>query len=347
MTLRKNKQKNRPDCAIGLDLGARQIKAVMVRRQEAAFQLAKYAVRTPVKGATHEQYAADLQEVLNQLGTDDRRMRVTLSCASAMVCQVEFPRVPLDEIKATLQSYSAHYLRRDFSSYYLDVFELIEESAEPQAQQSAKINVLVGGATREEVNWYRTALAAAKIQPTSIELTAVSVVNALQVSQAELCEKEVLLLLDIGARSTSINLLRHGQPMMTRITQFGGDLINEYIAQMLTVQPDAAEAEKLKMSETVQPLIRHSLTPLVREIRSSIDFFERQHDYHVARAFACGGSACSAGLLALVSEEVGFQIEAWNPVSTFDTAHFNGEGPALTALAPCLAAAIGAATGQL
>lgn len=347
MIFRKKKQPTRPDCAIGLDLGSRQIKAAVVRRQGAALQLSKYAVRTPTKGATVEQYAADLQEVLNNLQVEERRMRITLSCSSVMVCQVEFPRVPLDEVKAALQTYSAHYLRRDFSNYYLDVFELVEGPVDPAAPKSAKIKVLVGGATRDEVNWYRNALAAAKINPTTIELTAVSVVNALQVCQVELCDKETVLLLDIGARSTSINLLQRGQPLMTRITQFGGDLINDHIAEVLTLQPAAAEEEKLKMSDTIQPLIRHSITPLVREIRSSIDFFERQYECHVARALACGGSACSTALLDCLSEEVGFQIESWNPVSTFDTAHFNGEGPALTALAPCLAAAIGAAAGQL
>jgi Tfp pilus assembly PilM family ATPase len=111
---------------------------------------------------------------------------------------------------------------------------------------------------------------------------------------ADLCAKEVLLVLDIGAHSTSINFLLHGQPVMTRIAQFGGDLVSEYIAQVLTLQPEIAEEEKLKMSETVQPLIRQSISPLVQEIRSSIDFFERQHECHVTRLFACGGSACSS-----------------------------------------------------
>ena len=41
-----------------------------------------------------------------------------------MVCQTEFPPVPLAEIKSALKLNSSGYLRRDFSSYYLDVFEL-------------------------------------------------------------------------------------------------------------------------------------------------------------------------------------------------------------------------------
>jgi type IV pilus assembly protein PilM len=254
-------------------------------------------------------------------------------------------------VKAALQINSAQYLRRDFSNYCLDAFELVDPKADPAAdpktKKQTKMTVIVGGATREEVAWYRNALVAAKIRPEVMELAAISVVNALQLCQPDLCEKEVVLLLDIGAHSTSINFLRHGQPVMTRIAQFGGDLISDYVAQVLTIPAEAAEEEKRQMSDPVQPLIRQSIAPLVQEIRSSIDFFERQHECHVTRLLACGGSACSGKMLEFLSEEVGLHIEAWNPVSSLDTAHFNGESAKLMSLAPSLAAAIGAAVSHM
>jgi Tfp pilus assembly PilM family ATPase len=101
------------------------------------------------------------------------------------------------------------------------------------------------------------------------------------------------------------------------------------------------------MTEIVQPLIRQSILPLVQEIRASVDFFERQHECHVTRLFAAGGSACSSRILEFLSEDVGLRIEAWNPVATLDTSHFNGETPQLMAVAPSLAAAIGAAANHL
>jgi type IV pilus assembly protein PilM len=209
------------------------------------------------------------------------------------------------------------------------------------------MQVLVGGANKDEVGWYRDALTVAKIRPEVMELAAVSVVNAFQLSHAELCENEIVLVVDIGGRSTTINFLRQGVPVITRIMHFGGYQLSEYIGQMLTLETTAAEQEKVRMSEPVQALVRTAISPLARELRSSIDFFERQHERHVGRAFACGGSACSAALLDLLSEVVGIRIEQWNPVETFETGHFNGEGAKLAALAPTLAAAIGAAAARL
>jgi type IV pilus assembly protein PilM len=346
MIFKRNKN-NRRETAIGLDLGSRQIKAAVLRRQEDKLFLDDYVIRPVVKRDGPEKYAASLQEVVAKFAMQDRGVRVTVSCPTSMVCHTEFPYVPLQEVKTALQINSMLYLRRDFSNYCLDAFELVDPSVDPKAKKPSKMSVIVGGATREDVAWYKNALATAKLRPEVMELAAVSVVNAFKFCNPDLCTKEVVLILDIGAHSTSVNFLLHGRPVMTRITQFGGDLVSEYIAQVLALQPEMAEEEKLKMTDTVQPFIRQSILPLVQEIRASIDFFERQHECHVTRFFAGGGTACSTRMLEFLSEEIGLHVEVWNPVATLDTSRFNGATPQLMAVAPSLAAAIGAATSHL
>jgi len=347
MFLRRNKSAKR-DLVVGLDLGARQLKAAVLQRENGEIKLARYVVTRSVavtgKTGPADRLGAELQELMGQLGVSDRSVRVAVSCPSATVCETEMPRTPLDDAKSALRLNSSRYLRRDLSAFYLDAVELSESNAkDAKGKKPQTMRVLVAAADREEVRWYQAALEIAKIRPDAIELSALTVVNAFQMSNSELCEKEIVVLLDIGAHSTSINLLRLGQPAMTRIMHFGGNHISEYVGSILTLQPNVAEEEKIKMSEAVQPVVGQAISPLAREIRSSIDFFERQQECHVSRAFACGGSACSPNILQFLSDEVGFHIESWNPVQTLSTAHFNGEGPKLESLAPSLAAAIGVA----
>ena len=345
------KRKKRRDLIVGLDLGTNQIKAAVVQKQGNNLRLTRYAVRrlpgTTDRSAGNQMFVEQLQQLLNDLGVSERRACVTISSSTAMVCQTEFPRMPIEEVKSALKLNSARYLRRDFSSYFLDVAELVDPTAPVGDKKSGKMKVLVGGASKEEVEWYRNALLAAKIRPETIELSAVSVINAFQKSFPEICETESVLLVDIGGLSTSINFLRNGQPVFTRIMSYGGMQISDYIGQMLRISEAAAEEEKRKMTDAVQAHVRAAISPLAREVRSSIDFFERQQESHVGRAFACGGSACSPKLLEFLSEEVGVQIESWNPVQTLDTTHFNGDGQHLVALAPTLAAAVGAAVARL
>ena len=352
MIFSRNKPRKR-NCVVGLDLGSRQIKAVVLAREDSTLKLAHYAVTSSTAGpsttGSAEQLGSELHNLMTQLGISERTARVAVSCPSATICEAEFPRMPLDEVRSALRLpiNCTRYLRRDLSGFCLDAIELSDAAGDNQNKKSQTMRLLVAAADREEIQWYRTALDAAKIRPETMELSALTVVNAFQVGNQELCEKEVVLLLDVGAHSTSTSILRQGRPAMTRVMQFGGNQISEFIGSILTLQPSAAEEEKIKMSDAVQPLVRQALSPLAREVRSSIDFFERQQECHISRAFACGGSACSVNVLEFLSEEVGFHIESWNPVQFLSTDHFNGELPKLTGLAPTLAAAIGTAAPQL
>src|SRR5271169_5063497 len=143
MHFRRNKQHKR-DVALGIDLGASQIKAVVVRRQKDKLELVEYAVRSLPPGLAKAykgpEFAAELQQLVDGLKTSERHAFVTISCSTAMVCQAEFPPAPLDEIKTALKLNSSGYLRRDFSSYYLDAFELKKgtESPKGKAKTAAK-----------------------------------------------------------------------------------------------------------------------------------------------------------------------------------------------------------------
>jgi type IV pilus assembly protein PilM len=345
-----HKKHAKRDQVIGLDIGTSQIKAAVLRRAGSRIQLVEYSV-SPVKqvlgkSGTEQQFAAELQQWFGLLKVQERRVFVAISCASAMVCETEFPRMPIEEAKNALKLSSSRYLRRDFSNYYFDAVELVQFGQDTKTNKSSTMKVLVAGASKDEVRWYRDALLAAKIRPEAIELAAVTVVNAFQVANPALAEQEVALLVDIGANSTSINFVRHGQPTMTRIMHFGGAHINEYLVQILSLSAKAAEEEKLKMSERVQALVRMAVLPLCKEVRSSIDFFERQQECHVSKGFACGGTACATSILRLLSEEIGFSIESWNPIQSFGTENFNGEAPQLMAVAPALAAVVGVAAAR-
>ncbi len=349
MLFRSNKQPRR-DLALGIDLGSSQIKAVLVRQQREGLELVECGVRPLpaelAKSYKQLEFSAEIQQLVGGLKTSERHAFVTISCSSAMVCQTEFPPVPLAEIKSALKLNSSGYLRRDFSSYYLDVFELQKGNEARKGKEAAKTKVLVGGANKEEVDSLREALITAKIRPAVIELAAVSVINAFQVSNQG-GKDEVVVLLDIGARMTSINFLLQGMPLITRIMHFGGSQLSDYISQILLLQPHEAEEEKRKMSEPIQKLVKTAISPLAREIRSSIDFFERQNERHVRKIYACGGSACSEAMLAVLGESVGAQIECWNPVQSLDISRLNGDKEQVLSLGPTLAAAVGVAAARL
>lgn len=343
----RNKTRKR-DSVVGLDLGSQQLKAVLIHRTETSVELRQVAVvpsSVALGNAEAEpQMAEALQALLGQLKISDRRAFVAISTPSAFVAQIETPRMPPSEIRSSLVLNSARYLRRDLNGYYVDATELVDPATEGKGRKTATMQLLVAGAPKDAVVWCRNALTGAKMRAETIELSAVAVVNALQYSHPEVCEQNTVLLLDIGAQGTSLNFLRRGQPLLTRLMPFGGAQITEQIAAVLGVTPVAAEEQKRVTGKGVLPVMQGVLQVLARDVRSSIDFVERQYECEIRHAFVAGGSACNELLVETLGQEVGMHIERWSPAGRLQVV---GEAAQLPLLAPSLAAAIGVAVGKL
>jgi len=343
------KQTRKQDTAIGLDLGSRQWKGVVIHRTAQGLQLRHYVViPCPANlGKTESQApsAEAAQAMLSQLKTSDRYVTVAISSPAGLVAEIELPRLPVEDIRNIISLNSTRYLRRDLSGYYFDAVELGDADASSKARRTPTMRTLVAGAPKEEVLWYRNTLNAAKIKAETIELSAVAAINALQRSHTQICEQNVVLLLDIGNQLTSLNFLRRGQPLLTRLMPFGGVQITELLARTLGLQPAAAEEQKRNLNEETAVMVQGALQTLAREVRSSIDFVERQHDCDIRHAFAGGGTACNAAIVEALSQEVGLPIQRWNPLEGYDIAGV--DAAALVAVAPCLGAAVGIAVAKL
>ena len=144
-----------------------------------------------------------------------------------------------------------------------------------------------------------------------------------------------------------MNFLWRGQLLFTHVMYFGSQQITEYLAQKLGVDFPVAEVEKLKMAESIQGLVQTAISPLARELRSSIDFFDQQHDCRVNRTFACGGVAGSPKILEILGVEAGIRIEPWNCLQRLDLMQTRGDRTQLDTVAPEMAAAVGAAVARL
>ena len=350
MFTRRSKKTNR-DWAVALDFGTSQVRGVFIRRVDGATQLEAFDAR-PLKSTAGQAdsvaaAAAEVAKLFNGWRVPERSAFAVINPPGTVVCQVELPPMPLSEARTALQLNSVRYLHRDLSNYYLDLAEQTGPSDQPRPAKNAKLQLLVGAATHEDVRWYRNVLLAAKVRPAAIELSTLTVVNGLLATEPELCQNEVVLLLDLGARTTSMNFLRRGQLLFTHVMYFGSQQITEQLAHKLGLELPAAEIERLKMSEPVQALVQTAISPLARELRSSIDFFDQQHDCRVTRALACGGVAGSTKVLEILGREAGVNIEPWNCLQRLDTTKTQGDRDQLAAIAPELAAAVGAALARL
>ena len=342
MFFRQNNKSKRV-WAIGLDFGTSQVSGVLIRREATALKLDAFDMRplppTDGKPGSVAAAAAVVSQLFTGWSVPDRCAFAAINPPSAIINQTELPQMPLSEARAALH-------QQNLSNCYFDL--LVDDA--PDAQQPdanrAKMQLLVGAATREEVRWYRDVMLAAKIRPAAIELATLTVVNGLLVTEPELCQAETILLVDFRTNTTAINFIHHGRLLFTYVIQSGSRQITEQMA--LNLNLDLATAEKLRTEQPIEDFLQPALTPLAQKFRNAIDFFEGQHEHHVSRAFACGAMAGSAKTLEILSREAGIHLEAWNCLHRLDaTQTQGGAGLQLAAVAPELAAAVGAALARV
>ena len=93
----------------------------------------------------------------------------------------------------------------------------------------------------------------------------------------------------------------------------------------------------------MQPALQATLTPLGRELRASIDFFEHQQDQTVSQVFVSGGSARSAVIVEALHAEMMVECKAWNPASFLQMELPPEQAAEVEQVGPQLAVALGAA----
>ena len=102
---------------------------------------------------------------------------------------------------------------------------------------------------------------------------------------------------------------------MNRVMTMGSDQLTSGLAQAMGVEAAAAEALKLQVTDETKPYLQQLVRPLAKEIRTSIDFFENQHDTPVCELHVSGATAKNPFILETLQEELMLPCLAWNPLA--------------------------------
>ena len=346
-------QAKRRDQVVAVDLGGRTTKAVHLQRRGEIFSLLNYSLLdAPIyeKAMTAEMLGEHLKSVARALG-NGRTKQVTLSIGvnESLFRQVEVPLMPVGDIRQMLKFNSKTYLQQDLPDHVFDCCYVASsnamskpgEGAKPAGPQKQK--AVVGGAKRQLLDDLQTASKAAGLVADQVFPSLAGPVNAFEMAEPEIFAKEVVALVDIGFKNTSITILHSGEMMLNRVVGIGGDRLTGGLSEAMGISYMEAENIKIGMPGEVQGNLEPLINPLGRELRASIDFFEHQHDKTAAQVFISGGSARSEIIIQALQAELMVPCKSWNPARFLQLALPPEKMGEIEQVAPQLAVAIGAA----
>jgi type IV pilus assembly protein PilM len=336
-----------------MDLGVCQTKAVHLQKRGGSWSLVSFAfvdAPPPEKSREVAVLAEHFKAVVAALGNPKARaLTVALGVEETILRQIELPMMAPEDVRQMLKLSSKTYLQQELSDYVFDAFYLpprqVAAPAEPgkTTSTSQKYKVLVAGAPRARVEAIQAAARAAGLVAEDIIPSLIGPANAFECVEPQAFNSEVVGLVDVGFRTTTIVVLDGGELVLNRVVQLGGERLTAGLAEAMGISTSEAEGLKVGMPTEVQPTLEAVLNPLGRELRASLDFFEHQNDKPIAQVMISGGSARNDIIVQALQNELMVPCRSWNPTRFLQVAVPEARVPEVEQAGPQLSVAIGSA----
>lgn len=309
--------------ALGVDIGKSAIKAVELRRTARGVEMIRFGVApTParaVEGGMILDRTAVAQAVaalLRESGIRRRRATVAVAGVNVLARVLRLPPIPEQEVKQAIRWEAERLLPIPVEEAVLDVLTVGEVAEDGQRQ----IEVLLAAVPERLVLTHIETLGQARIFVEAIDVGAVAMTRALLGSSPTGTQ----VLINLGASTTDVAVVRHGVPQFTRTIPSGGDAITEALAAQLGI--DAAEAEQIKIRHgmafgestesgaTYAGEMLAAAQELVTQLRRSLDFYRVQFPGGAPdAAVLCGGGARMRDLDSYLAGELELPVTIGTP----------------------------------
>jgi type IV pilus assembly protein PilM len=307
----------RNDQILAIDLGTRTTKAVLMDRVDKTLSLSRFTVQdAPIydKALPQGLLTEHLRNVVEALKPKTKHATIAIGANDSLLRSTELPLLPLPEMRQMLKFNSKNYLQQDLRDYIFDCY-IVPPRAQPEAGKAGvvKYKVWVGGTRREVLMTLESAIKEAGLIPSTVTLSVLGPINALELSQPDVFNKEVVALVDLGFKTSSISILDNGELCLSRSVEIGGDKLTTGLAEAMSVSYAEAEGIKMGMPQEVEVHLQPLVAPLGRELRASIDFFEHQREKTVGKILVSGGAARSEFIVQMLQTELGVACKGWFP----------------------------------
>ncbi len=308
---------------LGIDISTAAVKLLELSKTGIKYKVESYAV-TPLpqdavvdKNLTNTEAIANaIKAAVKQSGTRTKQACVAVSGSSVMTKIIQMPiSFSEDELEEEIMMAADQYIPYSLDEVNLD-FEIqgVSES-NPEMQ-----DVLLAACRRENVQDRVEALTMAGLKPAIVDVEAFAMENAfsLVVDQfPDSQDNQTVAIADIGATTTTLNVLFEGKTIYTREQGFGGKQLTEEIQRRYGLSYEEAGLAKKHgglpdnyQTDVLDPFKR----AIVQQIARSMQFFvSSSASRSVDSVILAGGCASIAGIDSLVEQELNMPTFVANP----------------------------------
>ncbi|MBI5044477.1 MAG: type IV pilus assembly protein PilM [Candidatus Levybacteria bacterium] len=325
------------------------MKLIWLQKQRSGMMLKSCMMTvTPAKGMfsespfDQEAMAQAIQKLMIDAKVTIKNVNVALPENQVFTKVIEMPELSDKELSSAIYWEAEQHIPAPLKTMALD-YKVVKRNISDQL--SSKMQVLLVGAPNTLVHRYQQIFEMTGLTITAIETEIISVVRALVPSNAA----SVLLVVNIGALSTSLAIVQNGIVVFTYSVPLGGLAMDRAIASNFGFTPTQAEEYKKtygindqnlggKISQALQPI----LLSILSEIKKAIAYYadKNKNDNPLSQVILTGGSSLLPGIDLFVARNTGLETIIGNPWKIHQVA---GISPELLEQGPRFSVALGLA----
>ncbi|MEY2479239.1 MAG: type pilus assembly protein PilM [Verrucomicrobiota bacterium] len=329
----------RGNSVIGIDLGKRVFKGVLLQRKSAdRLVLTNFASReVPEEITSATELAEQLKHLLRDVGGSAKVCAIAVSDPGALLRIIEQPDTPIDLLRNALRLNGLAVLNQECKDFVLDCAPAsarqpnVEQASDVEAGENstatavqtsvlAKTKYLVGGMLRTQVKQIVEAVGKTRVPAEILQLAPICSFNAFETAYPEIFSSDAFLLLDIGYSHSTVLIGSKKELVLVRSVDYGAKELTQALTADGALDEDAARVMIEEGDPGMAEICRGSLTRLAKEVSNSIGFFEGQREEGIHRIFVSGGLARAETILQTLSDELGLPCEIWDPLETCEVA---------------------------
>ena len=309
---------------VGLDIGSNSLKLAEIVSTSHGHVLNRFRqIPVPpgviVEGVLEDASAlsAIVKELLRNSGCKGHGIVTSLSGNSVIIKKVTLAQMAETELRDLIRDEAGKYLPFDSMDDVNYDFQILGDNEYNPNQ----MDVIIVAAKKTDVNSYLDAVTAAGLTVMIMDVDSFAL-ETMYEANYEFEDNEIVVIVNIGASITNINVIKGGMSIFTRDFTAAGNAITEGLQGKYNVS--AEEAERIKIdgisgteqdSVDLRNAILDCAEPICSEIERSVDYFRSTFggDY-IKHVYLSGGSSRIAGLSSHLSQRLNIETELINPL---------------------------------
>ncbi len=313
----------KPDPIVGIDISSTAIKLLELSRAGKGYKVETYGIEPLPDKAVEDKNINEIEIVGEAIGRLVKRANPRAQFASVAVAgpSVITKVITMDggmsdhDMKEQIEADPAPYLGQDIEEINLD-FQVIG----PNEKEPDRVDVLLAAARSETLDSRTTVLELGGLKTKVVDIEKYALENAFVMTaqnDPEINEDETIALIEVGATTTTMNVLGDKNIVYVHEEMFGGRQLTEQIQNHYGLSYEEANLAKRNggLPEDYETdVLEPFKIEMAQQISRMVQYYYSSSTYGtLSHIMIAGGCASIPGIIDEINKKVGGHVTIVNP----------------------------------